>query len=351
MADTFLMRGNDAISEAAIIAGCRHYFAYPITPQNEIPAYMALRMPQVGGTFLQAESELAAISMVFGAAAAGARAMTSSSSPGISLKQEGISYLSGTELPAVVVNMMRGGPGLGNISGSQADYLQATKGGGHGDYRLIVLAPASIQELADLTVEAFDLADQYRMVVMILGDGYLGQMSESLVLPQPTGKKFDKSSWTVTGAEGRERHIVASLRLIPEGSLEELNLRLQEKYRLIESREIRYEQYPDLEADVLLVGFGTSARLCKAAVNTLRQDGIKAGLFRPITLWPFPYQALEEAAQGVDRVLVVEMNAGQMIEDVRQALGRGIALDFYGRMGGALPDADEIVERVKQYAQ
>ena len=349
MAEKVLMKGNEALAEAAIIAGCRYFFGYPITPQNEVPAYMSRRLPQVGGTFLQAESEVAAINMVFGASAAGARVMTSSSSPGISLKQEGISYLSGAELPAVVVNMMRGGPGLGNIAGSQADYFQSTKGGGHGDYRLIVLAPASVQELADLTLLAFDLADEYRVVCLVLGDGYLGQMSEGLVLPPPTGKTFDKSGWAMTGAAGREHHIVRSLLLSPEDALEKLNQRLQAKYKLIEEREVRYEGYNTEDADYLLVGFGMSARVLRGAADSLRKAGIKAGLFRPITLWPYPYQALAGAARGKKKILVVEMNAGQMVEDVRLAVEGAVPVDFLGRMGGMVPELESIVERVKSY--
>jgi 2-oxoglutarate ferredoxin oxidoreductase subunit alpha len=349
MSNTVLMKGNEALAEAALIAGCRHYFAYPITPQNEIPAYMAARMPKVGGVFIQAESELASINMVYGAAAAGARTMTSSSSPGISLKQEGISYLAGAELPAVVVNMMRGGPGLGNIAGSQADYFQATKGGGHGDYRNIVLAPDTVQELADLTILAFDLADQYRIVVMILGDGFLGQMSEPLVLPAPSGKRFDKSGWALTGAAGRKAHTVMSLRLKPDEALEEVNLRLQAKYREIEAKEVRCETYLTDDAEILLVGFGTASRICRAVVNSLRQEGVKAGLFRPITLWPFPYRALEEAAAGKRKVLDVELNAGQMLEDIRLSLGKEADIDLYAKMGGLVPDVDEIVERVRSY--
>ncbi|MQY77171.1 MAG: 3-methyl-2-oxobutanoate dehydrogenase subunit VorB [Spirochaeta sp.] len=358
MAEKLLMKGNEALAESAIIAGCHHYFAYPITPQNEIPAYMARRMPQVGGTFIQAESEIAAINMVFGAAAAGARAMTSSSSPGISLKQEGISYLSGAGLPAVVVNIMRGGPGLGNISGSQADYFQATRGGGHGDYRTIVLAPASVQEMANLTIEAFDLADEYRIVVMILGDGFLGQISEPLILPNPSGKSFDKASWALTGAVGREPHLVMSLRLTPEEALEKVNLALQEKYRVITERERRFETYHGDDADYLLVGFGTSARICKGAVNTLRRSNIKAGLFRPISLWPFPYEELKAASRRVKKLLVVEMNSGQMLEDIRLALyasedaassPSSAQIDFYGKMGGTVPQIEEIIERVVSY--
>jgi 2-oxoglutarate ferredoxin oxidoreductase subunit alpha len=349
VADTVLMRGNEAVAEAAIIAGCRYYFAYPITPQNEIAAYMARRMPEVGGTFLQAESELASINMVFGAAAAGGRTMTSSSSPGISLKQEGLSYMAGTELPAVVVNMMRGGPGLGNIAGSQGDYFQATKGGGHSDYHMIVLAPASVQELADLAVTAFDFSDQYRIVTMILGDGYLGQMSESLVLPEPSTKTFDKSSWILDGAAGRQRRIIASLRLKPENGVEQINIGLQKKYREIEASEIRFECYQCHDAEVLLVAFGLAARVCKAAANQLRAEGVRVGLFRPITLWPFPYQKLLQAAGRMKKVLVVEMNSGQMLEDVRLALGDKVPIEFYGRMGAMLVEAEEIIRRIKSH--
>jgi 2-oxoglutarate ferredoxin oxidoreductase subunit alpha len=344
-----LMKGNEAIGESAIIAGCRHYFGYPITPQNELPAYMAARLPKVGGTFLQAESEVAAINMVYGAAAAGARVMTSSSSPGVSLKMEGISYLSGAELPAVVVNMMRGGPGLGNIAGSQGDYFQAVKGGGHGDYHCIVLAPSTVQELADLTGRAFDLADQYRIVVILLGDGFTGQMSEPITLPEPSGKTFDKSQWSLSGAKGRDPHLIASMRLNPDNALELLNLRLQAKYRVIEESEVLWESARVEDAEYLLVGFGLSARICKSAVSVLRKAGVKAGLFRPITLWPFPSPQLAEAAAGKKKVLVVEMNAGQMVQDVRLSLG-STPVDFLGTLGGATPQVDAIVERITGHA-
>lgn len=349
MADNkVLMKGNEAIGEAAVIAGCRYYFGYPITPQNEIPAYMSWRLPEVGGVFLQAESEVAAINMVYGAAAAGARVMTSSSSPGISLKQEGISYLAGAELPAVVVNIQRGGPGLGNIAGSQADYFQATRGGGNGDYHSIVLAPGTAQEMADLTIRAFDLADEYRVVAILLGDGYLGQVAEGVVLPQPSGRTFDKSSWTLTGARAREQHKIASIRLNPDEALEELNLRLQAKYRRIEQEVVLFEEDRCGDAEVLLVGFGTSSRICRSAVNALRREGVKAGLFRPITLWPFPAAALRRAAERVKRVLVVEMNAGQMLQDVQLALrGLSTPIAFHGRMGSMVPVVEEVAALVK----
>lgn len=346
-----LWKGNEAIGEAAIIAGCRFYFGYPITPQNELPAYMALRLPKVGGTFIQAESEIAAINMVFGASAAGARVMTSSSSPGVSLKMEGISYLSGAELPAVVVNMMRGGPGLGNIAGAQGDYFQAVKGGGHGDYRCIVLAPSSVQELADLTVRAFDLADRYRMVVILLGDGFIGQMSEPIIMPKPSGQSFDKSAWTLTGAKGRDTHIIASMRLNPEDALEKLNLQLQAKYRDVAGREVLWEETEAADAEFLLAGFGLSARICRSAVSALRKEGIRAGLFRPITLWPFPEAALAKAAKSRKKLLVVEMNAGQMVEDVRLAVGSAVPVDFLGALGGITPGVDAIVERIRSYAR
>lgn len=343
-----LMKGNEAIAEAAIIAGCRHYFAYPITPQNEIPAYMARRMPEVDGCFLQAESEIAAINMVFGAAAAGARVMTSSSSPGISLKQEGISYLAGAQLPCVIVNMMRGGPGLGNIAGSQADYYQSTRGGGNGDYRCIVLAPADVQELAEMTILAFDLADKYRMVAMILGDGYLGQVSESFVLPKYEHNPIEKP-WALTGCQGREPNKIASIRLNPENALEMLNQKLQASYQEAEANEVRYEDYQCKDADYILCAFGTSARICREAVNRLREEGIKAGLFRPISLWPFPYPQIKQLAKTTKKILCVEMNHGQMIDDVRLAIEGRIPVDFYGRSGGGVPERAEIIKRIKNY--
>jgi len=348
MSKSVLMKGNEVLAEAAIRAGCTHYFGYPITPQNEIPAYMSREMPKRGGCFLQAESEVAAINMVFGASGAGARVMTSSSSPGISLKQEGITYLAGAELPCVVVNMMRGGPGLGGIAGSQADYFQATRGGGNGDYRTIVLAPGNVQELADLTVEAFDLADKYRMVVMILGDGYLGQMSEPVVLPEPDVKPPAKP-WAVSGAKGREPNKVMSLRLTPEDYLEKHNIHLQELYKKVEGEVTQSESFMTDDADYLIVSYGTSSRIARKAVKMLRQDGVKVGLFRPITLWPFPMKELHELAGKVKKVLTVEMSAGQMLEDVNIAVNGVTEVDFLGRLGGALPEANEIVTKVKSY--
>jgi 2-oxoglutarate ferredoxin oxidoreductase subunit alpha len=348
MGKTVLMKGNEALAESAIRAGCTHYFGYPITPQNEIPAYMAKEMPRRGGCFLQAESEIAAINMVFGASGAGARTMTSTSSPGMSLKQEGLSYLAGAELPCVVVNMMRGGPGLGGIAGSQADYFQATRGGGNGDYRSIVLAPGNVQELADLTVKAFELADKYRMVVTILGDGYLGQMSEPVVLPEPEIIAPDKP-WAVSGNKGRKPNQVMSLRLSPEDYLEKHNIHLQELYSKVEQEETRAEQYLTDDADYIIVSYGTSSRISRKAVKSLRAEGIKVGLFRPITLWPYPMKELNALAHKVKKVLTVEMSAGQMLEDVKVAVNGQAEVDFYGKMGGAVPVSLEIVKIVKSY--
>ena len=351
MANKVLMKGNEAIGEAAVRAGCRYYFAYPITPQNEIPAYMAKRLPEVGGTFLQAESEVSAINMVMGASAAGARAMTSSSSPGISLKQEGISYLSGAQLPAVVINMMRGGPGLGNIAGSQGDYFQATRGGGNGDYHVVVIAPGTVQEMADYTVKAFEIADNYRVVVMILGDGYLGQMSEPCVLPEPV-PNFPAKPWALTGkTQDRDNNIALSLRL--RGDDTELNRHckaLFENYAKIAENETLYEDFMCDDAEYVLCAYGTSARVCKKAVKILREQGIKAGLFRPITLWPFPEKQLEKACAHAKKILTVEMSMGQMVQDVKLYSGHKVSdVDFYGEPGGIIPKVDVIVEKVKSY--
>lgn len=345
MKKKILMKGNEAAAEAAIIAGCRYYFGYPITPQNEIPEYMSKRLPEVDGTFIQAESETAAINMVFGASSAGARAMTSSSSPGISLKQEGISYLAAAQLPCVVINVSRGGPGLGNIAGSQGDYFQSTRGGGHGDYRTIVLAPFNCQEFADLTLKAFDLADEYRMVVMILTDGFVGQMSEPVILPEPSGKKFDKP-WAV--GQGK-RNKVASLILSPEDGLTQHNYSLEKVYNRVTEEVIDFEEYKLDDADYMIVAYGTSARIAKEAIEELRTKGIKVGYFRPITLWPFPYKELKKASEGKKKILTVEMSLGQMVEDVKLAVNGAIDVDFYGVPGGMLPTPEAIVEKVVSY--
>lgn len=346
------MCGNEAMAEAAIIAGCDAYFGYPITPQNEVCAYMAVRMPEEGRVFVQSESELAAINMVFGASATGKRAMTSSSSPGISLMQEGLSFMAGAELPAVVVNVMRGGPGLGNIAPSQGDYFQATRGGGHGDYRTIVLGPASVQEFVDCMPLAFDLADEYRMTVMVLADGILGQMMEPVVLPESSklktkSSKLPAKDWALTGAQGRPQNIVRSLYL-KDGVLEELNNRLQARYRQLEKNEVRCEQYETKDAEVVVIAYGIAARIVRGAVEKARQEGIRAGWIRPITLWPFPSEQISKAAEQSCIFLCVEMSCGQMVEDVRLAVCGKAPVLFYGRSGGGVPTVDELLEKIKQ---
>lgn len=350
MAQKRLMRGNEAIAEAAIRAGCRNYFAYPITPQAELLQWMAEHMAeQENGTFVQAESEIGAINMVFGAASAGERTMTSSSSPGISLKQEGISYLAGANLPAVVVNIMRGGPGLGNIQPAQGDYFQSTKGGGHGDYHSIVLGPSSVPEAAQLTYEAFGLADQYRIPVMVLADGMIGQMMEPVELPQPTDlSSLPAKEWATDGAENREPNTIKSFALGAE-KLKSINVCLQEKYQLIKSEEIRYEELNVEDPDLLLVCYGTVGRIAKSVLKLASERDLNLGLFRPITLWPFPYERLEELSKGVDTVLTVEMSAGQMWEDVQLATGKGVDTPFYGETGGIVPTPKEILKEVQEY--
>lgn len=349
MKKKYLSTGNEACGEGAIRAGCRFYAGYPITPQNELTAYMSRRMEEEKGTFIQAESELAAVNMVFGASAAGARAMTTSSSPGISLKQEGISYMAAAELPGVLVNVMRGGPGLGNISPAQGDYFQATKGGGHGDYRVIVLAPASIQEMFDFTYDAFALSDKYRTPVMVLADGMLGQMVEPLEFDEgiePTGI-IDKP-WAMTGAKGREAGSIKSL-LLGEEALEKHNIKLQQKYSDIEQKEIKQELYETDDADVILVAYGTMGRIARACVNVLRREGIKAGLLRPVTLWPFPSKSISDlAAKKNTRFFVTEMSSGQMVEDVRLAVQDDTRVSFYGRMGGGIPSEEEILKKIRE---
>lgn len=348
-----LMKGCEAIAEAAIRGGCRYFFGYPITPQNDIPEYMSVRLPEVGGVFLQAESEVAASNMVYGAAGAGARVMTSSSSPGISLKQEGISTIAGAELPCVVVNVMRGGPGIGGIQASQGDYFQATKGGGHGDYHLIVFGPASIQETVNILYDAFDISDRYRTPVMILADGLIGQMMEPVEMPEfkSTEQIQVDKPWAATGWHegcGKPRAVINSL-YIADGELEALHERLQARYREIEKNEIRFDSYLAEDAEVLLTAYGTIARVCRSAVDELREEGIKAGLFRPISLWPFPSAALAAAAgrASVKQVLAVEISAGQMVEDARLAINGAKPVDFLGHPGSQIATVSEIKERVR----
>jgi 2-oxoglutarate ferredoxin oxidoreductase subunit alpha len=341
------MCGNEALAEAAIIAGVDAYFGYPITPQNEIAAHMSRRMPEEGRVFVQSESELAAINMVFGASATGKRAMTTSSSPGISLMQEGISYLAGAELPAVVVNVMRGGPGLGNISPSQGDYFQATRGGGHGDYRTIVLGPSSVQELVDCMPLAFDLADEYRMTVVILSDGILGQMMEPIVLERKPRRKLPPKDWALTGAKGREQNIVRSLWL-GEGALEKHNYKLMAKYEQVQQNEVICEEYHVDDAEIVVVAYGVAARIVRGAVNKAREEGIKAGWIRPITLWPFPTEQISKTADELRIFLTVEMSCGQMVEDVKLAVAGKAPVVFYGRPGGSVPTVDEILDKIKQ---
>ncbi|PNX50272.1 MAG: 3-methyl-2-oxobutanoate dehydrogenase subunit VorB [Thermoplasmata archaeon M9B2D] len=341
-----LKKGNEVIAEAAIRAGCRFYAGYPITPQNEIPEFMSRRMIEVGGVFIQAESELASINMVFGASATGARAMTSSSSPGISLMQEGISFLAGAELPAVIVNMQRGGPGLGNISASQADYFQAVKGGGHGDYKMLVYAPYNHQELWDLTMKAFDKADEYRNPVMILADGILGQMMEPLYLTEYVSPDLPEKDWVLDGCRAREPRVIKSL-YMGEGELEQRNLVLQEKYKRMKEKEVMFEEYETGDAAIVVVAFGVAARIALSAVQKLRKEGVHIGLLRPVTLFPFPELTLKQLEKRAERFLVVELNAGQMVEDVRLAVGSNVEVEFYGRTGGGIMTPEEVYSVVK----
>lgn len=347
MAEKVLMKGNEAIAEAAIQAGCLHYFGYPITPQTEIAAYMAKRLPKIGGTFLQAESELAAINMVYGASSAGVRVMTSSSSPGISLKSEGISYLAGSDLPAVIVNAQRGGPGLGGIQPSQADYFQATRGGGHGDYHILVLAPASVQEMAELTIKAFDLADKYRMPCMLLADGTTGQMME------PVSFDFDikpapEKPWATTGTKMERFHnITNSLSLVPE-ELEEININRYKKYAEIEKTEPLAEEFMLDDAEIVIAAFGIASRVAKTAIKEARAQGIKVGLIRPITLWPFPKDTFKKAAEHAKQFISVELSMGQFIEDVKLAIECKVPVSLCFRSGGMIPMPDQILASIRE---
>ncbi len=343
-----LLKGNVAFAEAAIRAGCEAYFGYPITPQTELLEHMSKRMVELGRTFLQAESEVAAINMVYGAAAAGVRVMTSSSSPGISLMQEGFSYIAGSEVPAVIVDVMRGGPGLGNIQPSQGDYNQVTKSAGHGDFHAIVLAPSTVQEAIDLMGVAFDLADQYRTLVIVAADGAIGQMMEPAELPPMRPLPERRPEWALTGASSRERNIVNSLYL-GATKLETLNQRLQEKLERIKANEIRYEADGVEDADLVIVAFGTAARVAQTAVQSMRRDGLRVGLFRPITLWPFPERQLKAIAAQSKGFLVAEMNAGQMLQDVRAVTGSDFPVRFFGRMGGVIPMPEEIEQEARDF--
>ena len=343
-----LMKGTEAIAEAAIQAGCKYFFGYPITPQNEIPEYMSAKLPKIGGAYVQAESEVAAINMVMGGGATGTKIMTSSSSPGISLMSEGLSYIAGCEIPAVIVNVMRAGPGLGGILPAQGDYLQATKGGGNGDYRLLVLAPSTLQEAVDLTQLAFDLAFKYRNPVMVLADGFMGQMMEAVEIKEYKGQDYDVVPWALGNMEERgKRAILKSLHLDPE-ELEQHNIKLNEKYKKMQEEEVRYEEFYADDADVLIAAFGTTARIAKSAIINLRKEGKKVGMVRPITLFPFPYDVIKERASKAKHVLVLEMNMGQMLEDVKLAVGERTPVSFFGHAGGISHSVKEIEEKIRE---
>lgn len=350
MTETKLMKGNEAMAEAAILAGCDAYFGYPITPQSEVLEYLAREMPKHNRIVLQAESEVASINMVYGAAGAGFRTMTSSSSPGISLMQEGISYIAGAELPCLIVNVNRAGPGLGTIQPGQGDYFQATKGGGHGDYKMIVLAPASVQEMADFVYLGFDLADKYRNPVMMLSDGAIGQMMEKVEFKTYTKPNIDKS-WATTGKpKTRSRNYITSLFIQPE-RMEQHNLKLEEKFKRIRENEVRFEEINTTDAEFLFVAYGLSARICQKAMDIAREKGIKVGLFRPITLYPYPYQRLKELSSQVKLMLSVELNSGQMVEDVKLAVEGKVPVEYYGRMGGMVPTPEDIVHHLETLIQ
>lgn len=341
-----LMKGNEALAEAAIRAGCKAFFGYPITPQNEVPAYMADQLPLRGGVYLQAESEVSAINMVYGAAGAGVRVMTSSSSPGISLKQEGISYIAAGELPCVIVNVVRCGPGLGGIQPGQGDYFQAVKGGGHGDYRLIVLAPGSVQEMADFTALGFDLADKWRNPVMILSDGILGQMMEPVVFNETHEPLEIDKPWATTGAVNRKGNVINTLDIIPE-SFEKKLFKLLAKYEDIKKEEVRWQEAGTEDAEIILVGYGTSARVARSAMELARREGLKVGLFRPITLFPFPEQQLRSLAGPHKKFLCVEMSGGQMIEDVRLAVEGKSPVYLTNRLGGMVPTPEDVLTKIR----
>ncbi len=347
MAEKVLMKGNEALAESALRAGCRFFFGYPITPQTELAAYMSKRMPKIGGTYLQAESEIAAINMVYGAASAGARAMTSSSSPGISLKGEGISYMAGSDLPGVIINVQRGGPGLGGIQPSQSDYWQATRATGHGDFFMPVLAPSTVQEMADCVYRAFDLADEYRTPVMVLADGMLGQMMEPVVLPEPK-ESLPEKPWATTGHKGKRAHNIVNSLYLTADALEKLNIERFKRYEVIRENEQRSEAFMLDDAEIVVVAFGASSRVARSAVVAAREEGIKAGLLRPITLWPFPTEAIARHANHVKGILSAELNAGQMVEDARLAVNGKVRVEHFGRLGGIVPTPDEVLNALKE---
>lgn len=343
-----LMKGNEALGAAAIKAGCKYFFGYPITPQSELPEFMARELPKVDGVYVQAESEVAAINMIYGAAGTGARVLTSSSSVGVALKQEGISYIAGAELPAVIINISRGGPGLGGIQPSQADYFMSTRGGGNGDYRHPVYAPATVQEAVDLTMEAFNVADYYRTPVIVLGDGMIGQMMEPVEFNEPKKRELPPKDWATTGTEGkREPNIVNSLFLDPQ-ALEDHNWKLDRKYKEIEKNETLHEMYKMEDAEIVMVSYGTTSRVVKNAIDSLREEGIKAGLIRPITVWPFPSKAFDEIPATAKALLSVEMSTGQMIDDVKIANNGRLPVHFYGRTGGMVPTPDAVIAKAKE---
>ncbi len=345
-----LMKGNEAIAEAAIRAGCEAYFGYPITPQTEVLEYMSRRMPELGRAFVQAESELGAINMVYGAACTGARVMTTTSSPGYSLMQEGVSYIALSFVPCVIVNIMRGGPGLGNIQPAQGDYFQMTKGGGHGDYHLIVLAPSTVQETVDLVIEAFDLADKYRQAVTVIADGLIGQIMEPVEFPEIKEPQRPERPWALTGARNRPKNVITSLFLGAQ-NLERENLKLQEIIKEIEANEVRYAEYMMEDAEIVIVAYGTAGRVAQTAVKQARAEGIRVGLFRPISMFPFPYDRLDQVAETASHILVVELSAGQMIEDVRLATRCRLPISFYGKMGGIVPLPEDILEEIRKVAR
>ena len=350
MAEKIIMKGNEALAEAAVGAGCRHFFGYPITPQSEVAAYMAKRLPPLGGTYLQAESEIAAINMVLGASAAGVRAMTSSSSPGISLKAEGISYLAGCDLPCLIVNVQRGGPGLGGIQPAQSDYWQATKSTGHGDFHMLVFAPATVQEMADLVADAFALGDKYRMPTMVLADGMLGQMMEPVVLPEAVAQDLSPKPWAVDGHKNsRPRNVINSLYLSPD-ELEQIVIKRYARYEELKKNEQRAEEFLTDDAEIILVSYGATSRITKSAITKARAEGIKAGLVRPITLFPFPEAAIEKHIPQANAFLCVEMSMGQMVDDLRLVVGRRKPVGFFGRTGGIIPTPDEVYAKIREIA-